>query len=94
MKLLDLVNPVIISNVITQMVNFPARNFDCDPRSSALFNLIISPDPSICSTVAFPTLANFDHVVVSVSIDFPSNSFFIAQLTIVFVLIGMVFLII
>ena len=29
---------------------------------------------SICSTMAFPSLRNSDHVVVSVSIDFPSNS--------------------
>ena len=34
----------------------------------------ISSDAIICSTVAFPPLGNFDHVVVSVSIDFPSNS--------------------
>ena len=29
---------------------------------------------SICSTMAFPPLGNSNHVVVSVSIDFPSNS--------------------
>ena len=29
---------------------------------------------SICSTMAFPLLGNFDHVVVSVSIDFPTSS--------------------
>ena len=29
---------------------------------------------SICSTLAFPPLGNSDHVVVSVSIDFPSKS--------------------
>ena len=29
---------------------------------------------SICSTMAFPPLGNSDHVVVSVSTDFPSNS--------------------
>ena len=28
----------------------------------------------ICSTMAFPPLGNSDHVVVSVSIDFPTNS--------------------
>ena len=40
-----------------------------------LFLLIsISSDTSVCSTVAFPPLGNSDHVVVSVSIDFPSNS--------------------
>ena len=31
-------------------------------------------DSSICSTVAFPPLWNSDHVVVSISIDFASNS--------------------
>ena len=37
-------------------------------------NLFISSDASICSTMAFPLLGNSDHVVVSVSIDFPTNS--------------------
>ena len=40
----------------------------------AFLDLFISSDASICSTMAFPTLGNSDHVVVSVSIDFPSNS--------------------
>ena len=30
-------------------------------------------DTSICSTMTFPPLRNSDHVVASVSIDFPSN---------------------
>ena len=34
----------------------------------------LSPDASIYSTMAFPPLGNSDHVVVSLSIDFPSNS--------------------
>ena len=34
----------------------------------------ISSDASICSTVAFPPFGNSDHVIVSVSIEFPSNS--------------------
>ena len=34
----------------------------------------LSSDASICSTMAFPLLGNCDHVVVSISIDFPSNS--------------------
>ena len=38
------------------------------------WNLFHSPDASICSTMAFPPLGNSDHVVVSVSIDFPTNS--------------------
>ena len=42
--------------------------------SPALLDLFISSDASICSTKAFPPLGNSDHVVVSVSIDFPINS--------------------
>ena len=34
----------------------------------------ISSDASICSTMAFHPLRNSDHVVISVSIEFPSNS--------------------
>ena len=37
-------------------------------------DLFISSDASICFTTAFPPLENSDHVVVSVSIDFPTNS--------------------
>ena len=63
-----------ISNDLTQMVNFPTRIPDCDSHSPALLDLFISSDVSICSTMAFPPLGNSDHVVVSVSIDFPINS--------------------
>ena len=56
------------------MVNFPTRIPDCDSHSPALLDLFISSDASICSTMAFPPLENSDHVVVSVSIDFPINS--------------------
>ena len=69
-----------------------------DSHSPALLDLFLSSDTSICSTMAFPPLGNFDHVVVSVSIDFPTNS----QEDVPFhriaydylVLIGMVFVII
>ena len=37
-------------------------------------DFFLSSDASICSTKAFPPLRNSDHVVVSVYIDFPSNS--------------------
>ena len=37
-------------------------------------DFFLSSDASTCSTIAFPPLGNSDHVVVSVSIDFPSNS--------------------
>ena len=63
-----------ISNDLTQMVNFPTRIPDCDSHSPALLDLFLSSDASICSTMAFPPLGNSDHVVISVSIDFPTNS--------------------
>ena len=63
-----------ISNDLTQMLNFPILNPDCGSFSPALLDLFISSDASICSTMAFPLLGNCNHVVVSVSIDFPSNS--------------------
>ena len=56
------------------MVNFPTWIPDCDSHSPALLDLFISSDASICSTMAFPPLGNSDHVVVSVSIDFLTNS--------------------
>ena len=61
-------------NDLTQMVNFPTRIPDCDCNSPALSDFFLSSDASICSTKAFPPVGNSDHVVVSVSIDFPSNS--------------------
>ena len=63
-----------ISNDLTQIVNFPTRIPDSGSHSPALLDLFISSDDSICSTMAFPPLGNSDHVVVSVSIDFPINS--------------------
>ena len=46
-ELIDLVNSVIISNDLTQMVNFPTQVPDCDSHSPALLNLFISSDTSI-----------------------------------------------
>ena len=63
-----------ISNDLTQMVNFPTWIPDCDSHSPALLDLFLLSDASICSTMTFPPLRNSDHVVVSVSIDFSSNS--------------------
>ena len=54
------------------MVNFPAWIPEFDSHSPAAS--LISSDASICSTTAFPPLGTFDHVIVSVSIDFPSIS--------------------
>ena len=59
---------------LTQIVNFPTRIPDFDSDSPALLDLFISSGASICSTMAFPPLGNSDHVVVSVSNDFLSNS--------------------
>ena len=56
------------------MIDFPTRIPDCDSHSPALLDLFLSSDASISSTMAFPPLGNSDHVVVSVSIDFPTNS--------------------
>ena len=55
------------------MVNFPTRILDCDLHSPALLDLSLSSHASSCSAMAFPPLGNSDHVVVSVSIDFPSK---------------------
>ena len=63
-----------ISNDHTQIVNFPTWIPDFASHSPVLLDLFISSDASIYSTMAFPPLGNSDHVVVSVSIDFPKNS--------------------
>ena len=56
------------------MVNFPMRIPDCDSHSPALLDFFLSSDANTSSTMAFLPLGNSDHVVVSVSIDVPSNS--------------------
>ena len=82
-----------ISNDLGQMVNFRTQIPDCNSHSPALLDLFLFSDTSICSAMAFPPLGNFDHVVVSVSIDFPINSKqdarFIESLMTILVLIGM-----
>ena len=80
------------------MVNFPTQIQDCGCHSPALLDLFLSSVASVCSTMAFPPLGNSDHTVVSVSIDFPSNSqqgtpFYCIAVTIL-MLIEMVFVII
>ena len=54
-------------------MNFPTGIPDCDCHSPALLDVFLSSDPSIGSRMAFPPLGNSDHIVVSVSIDFPTN---------------------
>ena len=63
-----------ILNNLTQMANFPTHIPECDSLSPALLEFFLSSDASIYSTMSFPLLANLDHVIVSVSIDFLSNS--------------------
>ena len=80
------------------MINFPTRIQDCDSHGPALLDLFFSSDASIYSTMAFTPLRNSDHVVVSVSIDFPLNSQWgypsSSDSLTIFVLIGAVFMII
>ena len=74
-ELIDLVNSVIIFLSQTTLLRWLTflLGFQIDSHNSALLDLFISSDASICSTMAFPPLGNSDHVV-SVSIDFPSYS--------------------
>ena len=52
------------------LVNFPSRIPEFDSRIPALLALFLSSDASISSTMLFHPSENFDHVVVSGSIDF------------------------
>ena len=62
-----------ITNNLTQMLNFPARIPYCDSHRP-LLDLLPSSVASISSTIVCAPLGNSNHVIVSVSIDFPSNS--------------------
>ena len=76
-EVIDLANSVIIcsiSNDLTQVINFPTLIPNWDSHSPAFLDLFLSSDASICSTMDFPSLGNCDHLVVSVSVDFSSNS--------------------
>ena len=73
-EMTDLVNAVMISNDLTQMVNFPTRIHNREPPHSFLLDLFISPNASVSFTKALPPLGYSDHVFVSVSIEFPLNS--------------------
>ena len=73
----DLCYNFSISNDLTQMANFPTRIPECDSHNPALLDFFLSSDASIFSTLTSPPLENsdhVDHVVVSVTIDFLSNS--------------------
>ena len=51
----------MISNNLTQLVNFPNWITEFDSHSPTLLDLIISSDASIYSTMASPPLGNSDH---------------------------------
>ena len=56
------------------MVNLLTRIRDCGSHNPPFLDLFLSFDVSIYSTITFSLLENSDHVVLSVSIDFPINS--------------------
>ena len=75
MELIQLVNPVIIflsHKTLLRELIFLLRSLTLT-LSSALYGLCLSSVASICCTVALPALENSDHIIVSVSIDFPLN---------------------
>ena len=77
LELIDLVKSVII--FLSQMTLLRWLTFLLRSQTVILIVLLfwiyfLSSGVSISSTMAFPPLGNSDHVVFSVSIDFPSNS--------------------
>ena len=75
-EMIDLVNSVIIflsQMTLHRWLTFLHRSQNDFHSPWSCSYGFISSDAIICSTVAFPPLGNFDHVVVSVSIDFLSN---------------------
>ena len=84
---------LLISNDLTQMVNFPTQIPDCDSHSPALLDFFLSSDTSICSTMAFSPL----EIQIMLLSQFPLTFHEIHNRTsrfIILVLIGMVFMII
>ena len=76
-EVIDLVNSVII--FVSQMTLLRLLTFLFESQT-VIFTVLLFwiyfffSDVIICSTMTFPPLGNSDHVVVTVSIDFPSNS--------------------
>ena len=75
-ELINLVNSVII--FLSQMISLRRLTFLLGSQTVILIILLFwiyfLHDTSICFTMVFPSLGNSDHVVASVSIDFPTNS--------------------
>ena len=70
MELIDLVNSDIV--FLSQATLLRRLTFLLTSQAVTL-GLFLFSDVSICSKMDFPSLANSDHVVVSVSIDVPLN---------------------
>ena len=83
-----------MSNDLTQMVSCLTQIPDCYCHSPALLELFLSSDPSICSAIAFILiilLSQFPLIYQQTQNGMPC---FIAKLTTILVLIGMVFVVI
>ena len=95
-ELIDLVNSIIIFLSQITLLKWLTLLIGSQTVMVLLF-FILTSYASICSTMPFPPLGNSDHVFVSVSIDFPSNSQQGAPFHCIacdfLVLIGMVFVI-
>ena len=59
---------------LLRWLTFLLRSLTVTLMGHAPLDLFISSDTSICSIMAFPPFGNSDHVFISVSIDFLSNS--------------------
>ena len=72
---MDLVNSVIIflsQTTLLTMVSLLTWIPDTDCHSCAVSDMFLSSNTRICCAVALPPLGNSDHIVVLVSLDFPS----------------------
>ena len=66
MELVDLVNFVIFSNDLTEIVNVPTRIPGCDSHSPALLNFFLSSDASIGSTNGIRLELMYISLIVSI----------------------------
>ena len=67
------------SQTVVIKIRVLRTDFSKNSHSPALLDLFISSDASTCSKMVFSSLENSDHVLVSVSIDFPSNHYVITR---------------
>ena len=67
------------SQTVVIKIRVLRTDFSKNSHSPALLDLFISSDASTCSKMVFSSLENSDHVLGSVSIDFPSNHYVITR---------------